>query len=114
MKTIIAGGRDYRLTEEDFRWLDALGITEVVNGGATGVDTDAKNWAVSRGIPVVTFHPDWNLYGKRAGPIRNYQMAQHAQQCILFPGGKGTASMKKEAENRGLLVVDAPSRKGTQ
>jgi hypothetical protein len=38
MKTIIAGGRHYRLTDEDYDFLDTLGITEVVCGGATGAD----------------------------------------------------------------------------
>lgn len=110
MTTIIAGGRDYRLTEDDFRWLNTLGITLLVNGGASGVDSDAFDWAISRQIPVHTFLPQWKMYGKRAGPIRNAQMAQHARQCVLFPGGRGTASMEAEARKLGLKIIHAPTR----
>ena len=105
MKTVIAGGRDYRLTEDDFRWLDTLGITSVITGGARGVDTGAFDWAWSRRIPVQSFPADWKSYGPAAGPIRNAEMAQRAEQCVLFPGGRGTASMRREAEKRGLKII---------
>ena len=110
MTTIIAGGRDYRLTDEDFRWLDTLKITEVVTGGARGVDTGGFNYGWSRGIPVKTFLPDWKTYGKAAGPIRNAQMAAYAKQCVLFPGGRGTASMEAEARKLGLRIIHAPTQ----
>ena len=108
MKTIIAGGRDYRMTEEDFRWLDQLhpGITEVVCGGAKGVDTGGFDWGWSRGIPVKTFVADWKSHGKAAGPIRNAAMAKHAERVVLFPGGRGTESMRREAEKAGIVIVE--------
>lgn len=105
MTTIIAGGRDYRLTEDDFQWLDTLGISEVITGGARGADTGGFNYAWSRGIPVRTVLADWKKHGRAAGPIRNACMAELAQQCVLFPGGKGTASMEREATRRGLRVI---------
>ncbi len=107
MKTIIAGGRDYILTEEDFLWLDSLkpGITEVINGGARGADTGGFNWGWSRGIPVTTIVPDWKNLGKAAGPRRNLKMAMIAERCVLFPGGRGTASMEREARKLGLIIV---------
>lgn len=105
MKTVIAGGRDYRLTEADYLWLDTLKITEVITGGARGADTGAFDWAWSRRIPVQSFPADWKAYGRAAGPIRNTEMAQRAEQCVLFPGGRGTESMRREAEKRGLKIV---------
>lgn len=51
MKTIIAGGRDYRLTEADRQWLVTQGITEVVCGGCSGADTGGFDWAYSRRNP---------------------------------------------------------------
>lgn len=50
------------------------------------------------------FKSDWEKHGKAAGPIRNKKMAEYADAVILFPGGKGTASMKKEAERAGIIV----------
>jgi hypothetical protein len=39
MRLINAGGRRYKLSEEDLTFLDSLeGVTEVVHGGATGAD----------------------------------------------------------------------------
>lgn len=110
MTTIISGGRDYRLTDDDFRWLDTLGISEVVTGGCRGTDTDAFDWAWDRRIPVQVIEADWENFGISAGPRRNRQMAIIAQQCVLFPGGRGTASMEAEARKLGLKIIHAPTR----
>ena len=108
MTTIIAGGRDYHLTEEDFLWLDTIkpGISEVVCGGARGADTGGFNWGWSRGIPVKSFPADWKTHGKAAGFIRNCQMAKYAERVILFPGGRGTAHMRQEAKKAGLIIIE--------
>lgn len=71
MRTIIAGGRDYKLTESDIDRLDSLPISEVVSGRATGADTDGENYAYFKGLPVKQFPADWKTHGKAAGPIRN-------------------------------------------
>lgn len=108
MKTIIAGGLDYQLTEADRKWLDTQGITEVVCGMATGADADGAVWAKRRGIPVADFYANWGAHGKAAGLIRNAEMARYAERCILFPGNRGTASMRREAMKAGIPVVEAP------
>lgn len=105
MTTIIAGGRNYRLTVADLLWLDTLEISEVVTGGCRGVDQHAKAWAKSRGIPGQEILPDWENLGLSAGPRRNRQMALIARQCVLFPGGRGTASMEAEARKLGLRII---------
>lgn len=108
MKTIIAGGRDYRMTEADFAWLDGLKppITEVITGGARGADTGGEHWARSRGIPVVTVLADWKRLGRSAGPTRNRNMAAIAKRVALFPGGRGTESMRRAAKAAGLVIVE--------
>lgn len=103
---IIAGGRDYQFTEADIAKLDAISIREVVSGGASGADQCGEQWAESRGIPVERFPADWETHGRAAGPIRNRKMAEYADAVVLFPGGRGTASMQKEAEKAGLVVYD--------
>lgn len=113
MKTIIAGGRNYQLTRADLLWLGTQGITEVVCGMATGVDAEGAAWAERNDIPVVEFYANWDAHGKAAGPIRNAEMARYAEKCILFPGGRGTASMRREAMKAGIPVVEAPSTKST-
>lgn len=126
MKTIIAGGRDYRLTAADYAKLDEARpwITEVVSGKATGADTCGEQWANRHGIPVQPFPAAWDdltapgafikytrggkPYNANAGFDRNKQMAEYARGgvCILFPGGKGTANMHEEATAAGLQIWD--------
>lgn len=102
MKTVIAGGRNYTLTKDDIMWLNTLPISEVVSGGALGVDIGGEQWARTKGIPVRRFPADWATHGKAAGPIRNAQMAEYADAVVLFPGGRGTANMRSEAKKAGL------------
>jgi len=110
MKCIIAGGRDYQLTPSDIAKLDALPITEVVSGGARGVDRDGEAWARSRGIAVKVFPALWDEHGLKAGPIRNRAMAQYADAVVLFKGGRGTSNMFIEATKARIEVYDC--RKG--
>lgn len=106
IKVIIAGGRDYELTESDFSRLDELSIKEVVSGGAKGADLGGEIWAQSRKVPVKKFPADWKRFGPAAGPKRNQAMAEYADAVVLFPGGKGTASMRLLAEKEGILIYD--------
>jgi len=104
MKTIIAGGRDYKMQKSDFAELDLLGITEVISGGCSGADKVGELYAMHRNLQVTTICADWRQYGRSAGPKRNEQMAEIADAVFLFPGGKGTASMEKIAKRKGLKI----------
>ncbi len=110
MKFIIAGGRDYKFTVKDCvrlrPFVDSGIVTEVVCGGATGADDEGRLWAEAHGIPVKPFLPDWKANGDAAGPIRNREMAAYADAVILFPGGKGTESMYREAKRAGIKIYD--------
>ena len=106
MKTIIAGGRDYFLTDDDIKFLNTLNITEVVSGCARGADEGGINYALSNNIKLTRFPALWDKYGKSAGPIRNKEMAEYAEAVVLFPGGKGTNSMYNEARKEGLRIFD--------
>lgn len=105
-KTIIAGGRDYQLTQEDIAWLDTLQISEVVSGGALGADAGGEQWARSKGLPITRFPADWRTHGKAAGPLRNKKMAVYAETCVLFPGGCRTESMRREAKRANLRILE--------
>ena len=52
------------------------------------------------------FPADWDKHGRAAGPIRNAQMARYADAVALFPGGRGTASMRRVAEKAGITVYE--------
>ena len=110
MKTIIAGGRDYFLTQDDIRFLLTLPITEVVSGGANGADRGGEVFAQCNDIDMKRFPADWSAHGRAAGPIRNEEMAKYADAVVLFPGGKGTDNMAKVAKKHGLKIYDRRSK----
>ena len=118
-KLIIAGGRDYQLTPQDYERLDGIPmVKEVISGTARGADTCGEQWAERKGIPVKRFPADWEKFGKTAGIIRNSQMAQYAASlgpggsCALFPGGRGTDNMHLLAEQHGLIIYDWRGQSG--
>lgn len=110
MKLIIAGGRDYKPTAGDVDLLDMLNkrfkITEVVSGGASGADAFGERWAEENGIKVEPFPADWSFHGRKAGPLRNTKMAAYADAVVLFPGGTGTADMRRQAKAFNLRIID--------
>ncbi len=57
------------------------------------------------GFKVRRFPADWNRYGKRAGYVRNQEMAEYASHCILFWDGasKGTKIMSELSSKYGLI-----------
>jgi hypothetical protein len=107
-RTIIAGGRDRWLDADDFAVLDQLHaahpITEVVCGMATGADCGGYFWSWWRLGRAPKAFPYLGALGRAGGPVRNAQMAEYADALILFPGGRGAASMLREATKRGLRI----------
>jgi len=107
-KVIVAGPRDYfdYLTVQKAIISSEFDITELVSGGATGVDGMGEKWAKDNSIPVKSFYADWDKYGKSAGPIRNRQMAEYADALIAIVPyeSRGTANMIKIAKALDLDV----------
>jgi predicted Rossmann fold nucleotide-binding protein DprA/Smf involved in DNA uptake len=111
LRVIIAGSRhcnNYLLLKAAIK-RSGFQITEVVSGGARGVDTLGEKWAKENGIPFSRFSANWSDHGKAAGPIRNQQMAKYAGPegaliAILYPDSRGTKNMIEEATKRGLKV----------
>ena len=69
----------------------------VFSGGARGADTLGERYARENGYNIKYFLPQWEKYGKNAGPIRNKTMVQKADYVICFWDGKsrGTGSTVK-------------------
>jgi predicted Rossmann-fold nucleotide-binding protein len=111
MTIIVCGGRRYldRLTV--YRTLDELEakcpITLLVEGGQTGADRMAREWAWLCGVPYHTEPADWGRHGPAAGPIRNRNML-HLEPALVvaFPGGRGTMDMVRQARKAGVEVLE--------
>lgn len=115
MRVIVCGGRTFGLSEDECKFVHSqlnsilykspYDRHVIINGGAQGVDAIAKAWAEDKGYKVETYLAEWQKYGRRAGPLRNYRMlAEGPDLVIAFPGGRGTANMVKIAEEAGVDV----------
>ncbi len=99
MKVIIAGSRDItdkKLVADAVRSFQRIGmITEIVCGEARGVDAIGKQIAEAMKVPVKSFPADWDHYGKRAGYIRNKEMAMYGDVLVAVWDGqsRGTRMM---------------------
>ena len=81
----------------------------VVSGAAVGTDTLGARWAKENNIPLVEFLPDWNKYGKAAGPIRNEYIIGNANKVVAVwsPDCRGTKNDIDIAErtNKPIEIV---------
>lgn len=122
MKLIIAGSRkrfvefnaiDKALVElrEKFNLPEP---TELVSGGAQGVDKRGEQWALYRTDiqKNSVFKPDYNKYpGKVAPLMRNVKMSEYADALIAFPDSRthsGTRHMieQMKGRNKPYLVIE--------
>lgn len=97
MKVIIAGSRsidNYEIIDIAIK-SSKFQVTEIITGGAPGIDSLAERYAKENNIPIQVFHADWEKHGKKAGPIRNKLMANNADALIAIWDGKspGTKNM---------------------
>lgn len=106
MKTVVAGSRNFNDYMMLKRICDESNITEVVSGTANGADKMGEMWAVERRVPRKLFPAEWDTYGKRAGHLRNFEMAKYAEQAIVFWDGesKGSKNMIDNMKKLGKPV----------
>ena len=104
---IVARGIERVISSKNM-WKDPdLGI---LHGGAVGVDTLARDWAIKHGVAEQAVKPDYDLWvNEKYAPIaRNKQMAQMCEWLLAFWGGRvnksGTHNMITEAVHAGKPV----------
>lgn len=110
MRVIIAGSRSIKemdVLKEAIR-LSNYEITEVVSGGAGGVDSLGEEWALNNRIPCKAFPVEgfeWE-WSKKAGLDRNVRMAHYADALIAVWDGvsSGTKHMIDTMRALGKLV----------
>jgi len=114
-KIVIGGCRDYNNYESFKSHLDKI-IKKynkeiiIISGHCSGVDLMGERYAEENGFKIKIFFPEWEKYGRAAGPIRNEKMVNAADLVIAFWNGKskGTKSLIKYAEKIGkeLIKID--------
>ena len=82
------------------------GVTEIVSGGAKGVDTCAREYALAHGIPLREFLPDYKQYGRSAPLRRNLSIIQNADLVLAFWNGtsRGTKFVIDYCKIQGIPV----------
>ena len=86
MKVAVIGSRS--LFVRDLGKYLPEGTTELVSGGARGVDTSAREYAKANGLPIKEFLPDYATLGKGAPLVRNIDIINYADVVLAFWDGK--------------------------
>lgn len=85
MKVAVIGSRG--LTVDNMEMYLPENISEIVSGGAKGVDTSAKVYAIKKGIKLTEFLPDYKQYRRSAPLKRNVEIINYADMVIAFWDG---------------------------
>jgi len=113
MKVIVAGSRkilDYGVVAAAIK-RSGFDISEIVSGGAEGVDQLGELYALENNIPKRRYLPDYKKYGKKAPIMRNCKMGDYADALIAIWDGssKGTKHMmdymQKKNKKCHLVVI---------
>jgi len=96
-KVIIAGSRSFNQydlikAKLDFYFSNRLPAVEIVSGTVRGADVLGEHYAKEHNLKVKKFLANWDLYGKRAGIIRNEQMAKEADALVAFWDGHSSGT----------------------
>lgn len=69
MKIAVIGSRN--MTVNDLGQYLPIEVSEIVSGGAKGIDTCAREYALAHGIKLTEFLPEYEKYGRSAPLKRN-------------------------------------------
>lgn len=113
-KIIIAGGRDFKdymllKNKCDYYLSKAISNEDeiiIVSGTANGADKLGEKYAKEKGYAIERHPAKWNELGKRAGYIRNKEMAEVSDALIAFwdEKSRGTKHMIDLATKKNLHV----------
>ena len=101
MKVAVVGSRSLRV--RDLQLYLPPETTELVSGGARGVDTSVREYAMEHGIPLTEFPPDYAAFGRSAPLKRNMQIIAYSDQVLIFWDGRSRGA---------YFVIDQCRQKG--
>lgn len=84
MKVAVIGGRKFDNYDRMKQILDLFPISRIISGGANGADKLSERYATENNIPTEIYIPDWDLFGKKAGFLRNTTIIQNSDIVIAF------------------------------
>jgi hypothetical protein len=115
---IVAGGRHYVLSADDFLLIEgtmrARGAKTIYTDGSEGVADQVEAWAERQGISVSRVTANWMHEGKATPEERNTSLVELARTVIAFPGEEPTDNLLEKARRRRLRIVESPGRLAAQ
>lgn len=105
MKLAVIGSRGLTVTNlEDYL---PQGVTEIVSGGARGIDTCAREYSFMKGIKLTEFLPEYKKCGRCAPLKRNLQIIDYADEVLAFWDGqlRGTKYVIEQCEKKNKKVT---------
>lgn len=101
MKVAVIGSRS--ITAYPLEEVIPPETTEIISGGARGVDALAREYALAHSIPLTEILPDYPRYGRGAPLRRNEEIISHAELVIALWDGKssGTAHVINQCKKLG-------------
>ena len=104
MKVAVIGSRGLKIENLEKYLPDD--VTEIITGGAKGVDTSAKEYALSHHIPLTEFLPEYHKYRKAAPLKRNLTIIEHADLVLAFWDGTslGTKFVIDTCQKNGIPI----------
>lgn len=104
MKVAVVGSRGLKINDLG-RYLPN-DVTEIISGGAKGIDTCAREYALSHGIKLTEFFPEYEKYGRSAPLKRNITIIENADLVLAFWNGisHGTKFVIDNCRKRNIPV----------
>ena len=108
MKVAVIGSREKTISNlEKFLPKET---TEIVSGGARGIDSCAREYALKNKIKLVEFLPDYKTYGRVAPLKRNHLIVSYCDVVIAFWDGKSrgteyTINLAKKMNKKVIVYI---------
>lgn len=107
MKVAVIGSRGLTLDNlEDYLPKDT---TEIISGGAKGIDACAKEHANANNIKLTEILPEYDKYKRNAPLVRNIAIIENADLVLAFWDGKSRGTKfvidKCKALNKEITII---------
>ncbi len=104
MKLAIIGSRNLTINLEPYL---PDTITEIVSGGAKGIDQCAREYALFHHIKLTEFLPDYARYGRAAPIRRNAEIIDYADEILALWDGqsKGSKNVMEACQKKNKKIT---------
>lgn len=104
MRVAVIGSRG--LTVDNLEKYLPDDTTEIISGGARGVDASAREYAQRHGLKLTEYLPEYSKYGRSAPLKRNLTIIENADLVLAFWDGlsRGTKYVIDNCKKRNIPV----------